>query len=114
MAASASAVEARSTSAVCEPVAGLKTGAVRPDLPSVGRPSIQWEMRVVMLQNLRNSAAQHNISAAMLQNMTTTRKLISELEHRMAEPTAKGLASAVSRAVRDGVLAAGDRLPPIR
>ena len=32
----------------------------------------------------------------------------------MAEPTAKGLASAVSRAVRDGVLAAGDRLPPIR
>ena len=74
----------------------MKTGAVRPDLPSVGRPSIQWEMRVVMLQNLRNSAAQHNISAAMLQNMTTTRKLISELEHRMAEPTAKGLASAVS------------------
>ena len=50
----------------------------------------------------------------MLQNMTTRRELISELERRMAEPTAKGLASAVSRAVRDGVLSAGDRLPPIR
>jgi DNA-binding transcriptional MocR family regulator len=50
----------------------------------------------------------------MLQNMTAGRELISELEQRMAEPTAKGLASAVSRAVRDGVLAAGDRLPPIR
>jgi DNA-binding transcriptional MocR family regulator len=50
----------------------------------------------------------------MLQNMSAPRELISELEHRMSEPTAKGLASAVSRAVRDGVLSPGDRLPPIR
>jgi DNA-binding transcriptional MocR family regulator len=32
----------------------------------------------------------------------------------MAEPTARGLAAAVGRAVADGVLAAEDRLPPIR
>lgn len=32
----------------------------------------------------------------------------------MAEPTAKGLATAVGRAVGDGTLAAGDKLPPIR
>jgi DNA-binding transcriptional MocR family regulator len=42
------------------------------------------------------------------------RDLISELEHRLDEPTAKGLAHAVSRAIRDGVLSSGDRLPPIR
>lgn len=51
----------------------------------------------------------------MLQSVTSTaRALISELERRLAEPTAKGLAGAVSRAIRDGVLAPGDRLPPIR
>ncbi len=32
----------------------------------------------------------------------------------MAEPSARGLATAVSRTVRDGALAPGDRLPPIR
>ncbi len=42
------------------------------------------------------------------------RALISALEERLDEPTAKGLAHAVSRAVRDGVLTSGDRLPPIR
>jgi len=42
------------------------------------------------------------------------RTLISELENRLDEPTAKGLAQAVTRAIREGVLASGDRLPPIR
>lgn len=42
------------------------------------------------------------------------RAVISAIEQRLDEPTAKGLAAAVSRAVRDGVLAPGDRLPPIR
>jgi DNA-binding transcriptional MocR family regulator len=51
----------------------------------------------------------------MLQSVTTTsRAAISEIERRLDEPTAKGLAGAVSRAIRDGVLAPGDRLPPIR
>jgi DNA-binding transcriptional MocR family regulator len=40
--------------------------------------------------------------------------LLSELEQRLDEPTAKGLAAAVSRAIREGVLRPGDRLPPIR
>jgi DNA-binding transcriptional MocR family regulator len=40
--------------------------------------------------------------------------VLSALEERMAEPTARGLAAAVGRAVADGVLAAEDRLPPIR
>lgn len=36
------------------------------------------------------------------------------LEERLDSPTAKGLAHAVSTAIRDGHLAPGDRLPPIR
>ncbi len=44
----------------------------------------------------------------------TLREVVSEIEQRMAEPTAKGLALAVSRAVREQVLRSGDRLPPIR
>ena len=40
--------------------------------------------------------------------------MISEIETRLVDPTAKGLATAVSRAIRDGVLRPGDRLPPIR
>lgn len=40
--------------------------------------------------------------------------LISELEHRLGDATARGLAFAVTRAIRDGVLQPGDRLPPIR
>ncbi len=47
----------------------------------------------------------------MLQNV---RALISEIETRLPEPTAKGLATAVSRTIRDGALQPGDRLPPIR
>jgi DNA-binding transcriptional MocR family regulator len=51
----------------------------------------------------------------MLQSVpTTSRAVISEIERRLDEPTAKGLAGAVSRAIRDGVLAPGDKLPPIR
>ncbi|MGH8962878.1 MAG: PLP-dependent aminotransferase family protein [Jatrophihabitantaceae bacterium] len=40
--------------------------------------------------------------------------VLSAIEERMAEPTAKGLATAVGRTVRDGLLAPGDKLPPIR
>lgn len=40
--------------------------------------------------------------------------ILSALEERLEEPTGKGLAHAVSAAVRDGVLRPGDRLPPIR
>ena len=42
------------------------------------------------------------------------RPVISEIEQRLTELTAKGLATAVSRAIREGVLRPGDRLPPIR
>jgi DNA-binding transcriptional MocR family regulator len=47
----------------------------------------------------------------MVQIMQVT---LSALEQRLDEPTAKGLAHAVSGAIRDGVLVGGDRLPPIR
>lgn len=40
--------------------------------------------------------------------------LLSELEQRLDQPTARGLANAVSATIRDGQLAPGDRLPPIR
>ena len=39
---------------------------------------------------------------------------LTHLEERLDSPTAKGLAHAVSAAIRDGHLAPGDRLPPIR
>jgi DNA-binding transcriptional MocR family regulator len=42
------------------------------------------------------------------------RAIISALEERLDSPTAKGLAQAVSRAIRDGSLSPGDHLPPIR
>ena len=44
----------------------------------------------------------------------SVREVISALEVRLDEPTAKGLATAVSRAIRDGVVTPGDRLPSIR
>ncbi len=47
----------------------------------------------------------------MVQTVTV---LLSALEQRLDQPTAKGLAHAVSAAIRDGVLVAGDRLPAIR
>ena len=42
------------------------------------------------------------------------RAVISSLEERLDAPTAKGLAQAVSRAIRDQALRPGDQLPPIR
>lgn len=42
------------------------------------------------------------------------RSILSAIEERLDEPTARGLATAVSRAIRDGVLAPGTKLPPIR
>jgi DNA-binding transcriptional MocR family regulator len=46
--------------------------------------------------------------------LQSVRALLSALEERLDEPTSKALASAVSRAVADGVLAPGAQLPPIR
>ena len=40
--------------------------------------------------------------------------ILSALEERLDQPTARGLAHAVSRAIRDGVLPFGTKLPPIR
>ncbi|MGN6754118.1 MAG: aminotransferase class I/II-fold pyridoxal phosphate-dependent enzyme [Intrasporangium sp.] len=42
------------------------------------------------------------------------REVISEIETRLDEPTARGLATAVSRSIHEGALQGGDRLPPIR
>jgi DNA-binding transcriptional MocR family regulator len=42
------------------------------------------------------------------------KQLLSALEERLGQPTARGLANAVSQAMRDGVLPAGSKLPPIR
>ena len=42
------------------------------------------------------------------------RAVISDIEERLDSPTAKGLAQAVSRAIRDARLLPGDQLPPIR
>ena len=39
---------------------------------------------------------------------------LSELRKRLSRPTGRGLADAVSGAIRDGLLAEGSRLPPIR
>lgn len=44
----------------------------------------------------------------------SVRQVLSEIEARMDEPTARGLANAVSRGIRDGVLVPGTKLPPIR
>jgi DNA-binding transcriptional MocR family regulator len=42
------------------------------------------------------------------------RTVISSIEERLDAPTAKGLAGAVSKAIRDAALLPGDQLPPIR
>lgn len=42
------------------------------------------------------------------------RDLLSDLEKRLPEPTARGLVTSVTTAMRDEVLVAGMRLPPIR
>ncbi len=39
---------------------------------------------------------------------------LTEVAHRFEDPTARGLAKAVSRCIRDGALAPGTKLPPIR
>lgn len=44
----------------------------------------------------------------------TNAALLSAIEERMAEPTARGLASAVGSVIREGRIAEGDKLPPIR
>jgi DNA-binding transcriptional MocR family regulator len=41
-------------------------------------------------------------------------KLLSEIEQRLDHPTARDLANAVGRAISDGVLPPGTKLPPIR
>lgn len=46
--------------------------------------------------------------------MPDHRKTLSLIEERLDEVTARGLANAVSRAIRDGVLGPGTKLPPIR
>jgi DNA-binding transcriptional MocR family regulator len=46
--------------------------------------------------------------------MAAVPETLGAVEERMAEPTARGLADAVARAVAEGVLAAGEKLPPIR
>jgi hypothetical protein len=43
---STSSAEARSSTPVCSPVAGLKTGLVRSAVPSHGAPLMRWVMRV--------------------------------------------------------------------
>ena len=42
------------------------------------------------------------------------RSILSAIEERLDESTARGLANAVSRAIRDGVLVPDTKLPPIR
>lgn len=46
--------------------------------------------------------------------LQTVDRVLGGIEERMAEPTARGLAAAVGRAVGEGLLADGDKLPPIR
>ena len=48
-AASTSSALAKSTSCVCAPVAGLKTGPVRPDSPATDFPPTQWLMRSTVI-----------------------------------------------------------------
>src|SRR5687768_6216813 len=48
----------------------------------------------------------------MVQSVTMT--VLSALEERLEQPTSRGLAHAVPAAIRDGLLVAGHRLPPIR
>jgi DNA-binding transcriptional MocR family regulator len=46
--------------------------------------------------------------------LRTVRAVISAIEERLDAPTAKALAQAVSRAIRDATLLPGEQLPPIR
>ncbi len=66
-----SALLARSTSAVCAPVAGLNTGAARPDTPGWDWLSIQCEIRVVMAPTVRDRTRRFKLFIAMLQKWMT-------------------------------------------
>ena len=46
--ASISSIEANATSPDCRPVAGLKTGPLRPEVPATAAPPIQWPMGVTV------------------------------------------------------------------
>ncbi len=46
--------------------------------------------------------------------LRSVRALLSALEERLDQPTARGLVAAVSRAIADGELPPGTKLPPIR
>ena len=46
--------------------------------------------------------------------LQSVRSVLSGIEERLDQPTTRGLASAVSRAVAEGVLTPGTKLPPIR
>jgi DNA-binding transcriptional MocR family regulator len=46
--------------------------------------------------------------------LQTMRELVSAVEERLDEPSARALATAVSRAVAEGVVGRGSKLPPIR
>ena len=56
---------AKSTSCVCSPVAGLKTGPVRPDSPSTVFPPIQWLMRLMPVRSSTGGAASSVMSVLL-------------------------------------------------
>lgn len=46
--------------------------------------------------------------------LQTVRAILSALEERLDEPTARGLAASVTASIRAGAIQSGDQLPPIR
>jgi DNA-binding transcriptional MocR family regulator len=46
--------------------------------------------------------------------LQSVKAILSAIEQRLDEPSARGLAQAVAAVIRDGTLEPGDRLPPIR
>lgn len=50
----------------------------------------------------------------MVQSVEAPDRTLSDIEERMPDPTARGLATAVGRAISDGRLNDGDKLAPIR
>ncbi|HET8599761.1 MAG TPA: aminotransferase class I/II-fold pyridoxal phosphate-dependent enzyme [Segeticoccus sp.] len=65
---------------------------------------------------MAQTAGAHSTSRAGRHGVPTHDSLaaLSAIEERLEDPSARGLANAVSNAVRDGVIVAGTRLPPIR
>src|ERR1019366_1506280 len=84
---------------------------MRPEVPGVLRPSIQCEIRCVMATQYVSTCLITQCSYCYVTNVRTT---MSAIEERLEAPSARGLAHAVSRAVREGALAPGAKLPPIR